>query len=113
MRICVALFVAVLLLAPGVGAAAGREPFHGTWACAMVADNAVNTLDWTQETYSVDGVALGQDGKPEKFKVKLLRRNHYELTYAGGGVAHLVMDQPWLFRRSTLEHSYVCLRKAP
>jgi hypothetical protein len=90
---------------------AAEKPFYGDWSCAMVADNAVNVQDWSRESYSDDGVALGPDGKTEKLKVKLIRKNVYELTYGGGAKARLVMKEPWMFTRGTLEHSYICLRK--
>ncbi|WP_281801600.1 hypothetical protein [Methylocystis echinoides] len=105
------LFCVVMGFSCG-GAIAAEKPFYGKWSCAMVADNAVNVQDWLQETYSDAGVTLGSDGKAEKLKIKLIRKNVYELTYGGGARGRLVMKEPWMFMRGTPEHSYICLRKA-
>ncbi len=107
----VAGLIAALILTP-LGAPAAERPFYGTWACAMVADNAVNTDGLALETYSDAGVRLGAEGKPDALKVAALRKNVYQLTYPGGAKARIVMQQPWLFLRSTEDHAYVCLRKA-
>jgi hypothetical protein len=105
-------FCLAMVLACGAASAADR-PFYGDWSCAMVSDNTVNTRDWLQETYSNAGVTVGADGKAEKLKIKLIRKNLYELTYGDGARARLTMKEPWMFVRGTMEHSWLCLRKSP
>lgn len=112
MRLHAAPFLAGFIFAHSAAIAADK-PFYGSWSCAMVADNAVNMRDLLQETYSDDGVTLGAGGKAGKLKVRQVRKNVYDLTYADGGRARLVMKEPWMFMRGTPEHSYICLRQTP
>lgn len=104
-----ALFVSLF----NASAAFAAPAFYGTWSCAQIIDNTVVTTDWSRETYSAAGVTSGPDGKPALLKVRLIRKGVYDLGYADGARARIVMKEPWMFIRGTMEHSYLCLRAAP
>jgi len=105
--------LATVLGATGVSPAIAAPAFYGTWACAQMIDNRVNTTDWTQEVYGVDGVSVGTEGKAAPLKVRTIRKGLFDLVYANGARARIDMKEPWLFTRGTMEHSYICLRTGP
>ncbi len=86
--------------------------FYGSWSCAQVVDNAVAVSGWAPESYGADGVRVGSE-KATPLKVRTIRKGVFDLGYADGGRARLAMKEPWMFVRSTMEHSYVCLRTTP
>lgn len=103
---------AVLLGLSAATPALAAPAFYGIWSCAMVVDNTVAT-DWTREVYGADGVSVGAEGKATPVKARAIRKGVYDLAYADGGRSRIVMKEPWMFVRGTMEHSYLCLRNGP
>jgi hypothetical protein len=96
-----------------IAGAATDPPFYGIWSCTMMNEgNTVNIADWWQERFDERGVLTEGSREPEKLAVRRLRPANYELTYADGGKARIVMKESWIFLRQTDEHRYLCLRKS-
>ena len=94
--------------------AAADPPFYGVWSCTVINDgNTINIADWWQERFDERGVLTDGAENPAKLAAQRLRLGNYELTYPDGGKARIEMMEPWILRRHTAEHRYLCLRKAP
>lgn len=106
--ILAAVFLGLSCISPAVASPA----FYGTWSCAQVMETAVVSTEWDTEVFGPAGVSLGRDGKPEPLKVRMIRKGVYDLVYADGGRSRISMQQPWMFMRGTMDHTYLCLRTA-